>query len=347
VPKRPRGYDSSRPLDGSTSATEWQGLHRAEDHVQILNPAQGYMQNCNIPPDAMMVNSPLQPEAYRDYLFASDHYGPARSGWINQRGARALELLASDADVTIEEARSWALDVQPYGVHDWLTALDEAAEGRSLPPAAADGRKRLRRWDGRLTATSRAAHVYGQWRRSLKRALNEDAYSKLRDKLDRWYAATATPAEPPNHEPLTEDEKTALIEALADVAADTREGLTWGDVHRVGRDDASWPVAGGSDDSLGLSTLRTVGYGEPRADGTRWGHRGQTSTQLIVLSKPIRSWIYLPVGQSDRPDSPHYDDQAEHLFSPGRIKPSRWQPEALAGHVESRTVLQGAPSGEG
>ena len=40
-------------------ATEWQGLHDASEHLQVLNPPQGFMQNCNIPPDAMMPGSPF------------------------------------------------------------------------------------------------------------------------------------------------------------------------------------------------------------------------------------------------------------------------------------------------
>jgi hypothetical protein len=59
-----------------------------------------------------------------------------------------------------------------------------------------------------------------------------------------------------------------------------------------------------------------------------------------VLSQPIQSWIYLPVGQSDRPGSPHYTDQAEKLFSPRVMKPSWWLPADLAPNVVSRTVLE-------
>lgn len=72
----------------------------------------------------------------------------------------------------------------------------------------------------------------------------------------------------------------------------------------VGRDGASGPVGGGGGDALGLTTLRTMGYDEPNERAERWGNRGQTSTQIVELSRPIRSWIYLPVGQSDRPGSP-------------------------------------------
>ena len=37
---------------------------------------------------------------------------------------------------------------------------------------------------------------------------------------------------------------------------------------------------------------------------------GQTQTQIVVLSKHPKSWMILPLGQNDHPDSPHFDDQA-------------------------------------
>jgi hypothetical protein len=60
------------------------------------------------------------------------------------------------------------------------------------------------------------------------------------------------------------------------------------------------------------------------------------------MTKPVQSWTYLPVGQSDRPESPHYRDQAEKAFSPRKLKPTWWQPKDLVGHIESRTVLDRA-----
>jgi acyl-homoserine lactone acylase PvdQ len=164
--------------------------------------------------------------------------------------------------------------------------------------------------------------------------------------MDPWYRVALGRRMPMAR--LSDDQLAAMATsfetAIAEQAA-APGGLEarWGDVFRVGRGDADWPVGGGRGDDLGVTTLRTVGYGEPAADGTHRGVRGQTSTQVVELSRPIRSWGYLPVGQSDDPDSPHYDDQAEKLFSGRRLKPSRWRPEELAGHIRSRTVLEGAP----
>src|SRR5690606_7691129 len=107
VPRRPKGFEWSKPVNGSTSATEWDGYHSARDHLQVLNPPQGYMQNCNIPPDAMMVDSPLTMDTTLPYLFADKSYGESRNAWTNPRGARAVYLLAIDDSVTADEARAY------------------------------------------------------------------------------------------------------------------------------------------------------------------------------------------------------------------------------------------------
>ena len=60
VPIRPAGFDYKRAMPGNTSKAEWQGIHKFEDLVQIQNPPQGYMQNCNVSPQFLMKDCPLQ-----------------------------------------------------------------------------------------------------------------------------------------------------------------------------------------------------------------------------------------------------------------------------------------------
>ncbi len=333
VPVRDPAYDWSQPVDGSTRATEWQGVHPASDHLQVLNPPQGYMQNCNIPPDSMMPGSPFTLDAQPAYLFSSRAYGPARDGWINQRGARAIELLAADDSVTTEEMLAYAVDVRPYGVARWLEALRSSGA-----PASAELQEMLA-WDGELHRDSVPALRYAYWRRAL--AAHEEG-AALREAVDDHRAIVEN--RPPRALSLTEAQRTRLRESWVNALATMRSHFgdtaqPWGKVHRVGRDGKTWPVGGGGGDDLGLTTLRTMGYGDADEQHLRHGLRGQTSTQVVVLSKPIQSWIYLPVGQSDDPASPHYADQAATVFSERRLKPSWWLPEQLAPHIESRTVL--------
>jgi acyl-homoserine-lactone acylase len=337
VPKRPAGYDWSKPVDGSTSATEWQGLHPASDHVQVLNPAQGYMQNCNISPDVMMKDSPFSPDKALSYLYGSS------GGYTNQRGARAVHLLDADASVTVAHAQAYALDVHPYGVERWLEVL-KRAHARCADTYQDDhnyrvGIKDLLAWDGDLRHDSSAALKYYYWRRQLIREHGRDAVDAAR-RIDYHLAALGKAA--PRIE-LSPEELDAvaycLSKAMAQLKADHGSlAATYGDTFRVGRDNQSWPLGGGGDH--GLTTLRNIGYGSERPDHTRWGNRGQTSTQIIVLTKPIQSWTCPPIGQSDRPDSGHYTDQAEKLFSPRKLKPTWWLPRDLAGHIESRRVLE-------
>jgi len=341
VPRRPSGYDWSKPVDGSTSATEWKGLHPASDHLQVLNPPQGYMQNCNIPPDVMMVDSPFSSEKTLSYIYGSS------GGHTNQRGARAVQLLHADSSVTVEEALGYAVDVHPYGVERWLEVIKQAnAEFGEFHQSNSDytaGIKDLLPWDGELRRDSTAALKYYYWRKQIIEDYGDEAVSDAASRIDYHLAALGKPA--PAIE-LSDEEFGAAVDSFASAMAKLKAdhsslNATYGDTFRVGRDDVSWPLGGGS--GAGLTTLRNVGYGPERDDHRRWGSHGQTSTQIVVLSKPIRSWTYVPIGQSDRPDSAHYRDQAEKLFSPRKLKPTWWLPKDLSEHVESRTVLANAP----
>ncbi len=341
VPHRPSGYDWSRPVDGSTSTTKWKGLHPASDHVQILNPPQGYMQNCNIPPDVMMVDSPFSPNKTLSYLYGSS------GGYINQRGARAVQLLHADSSVTLAEAMAFATDVHPYGVERWLEVLKQADVEFGLlhqsDPDYVVGIKDLLSWDGDLRHDSTAALKYYYWRKQLVEDYRAAEVSDVARRIDYHLTALGRPA--PEID-ISNMELEAAVDSFASALARLRADhgsidATYGDTFRVGRDDVSWPLGGGGD--YGLTTLRNIGYGSERDDHTRWGNRGQTSTQIVVLSKPIRSWTYVPIGQSDRLKSAHYRDQAEKLFSIRKLKPTWWLPKDLAKHIESRTVLAKAP----
>jgi hypothetical protein len=97
-------------------------------------------------------------------------------------------------------------------------------------------------------------------------------------------------------------------------------------------------VGGGSID--GIKTPRAISFGSSDHDKTFLGHGGQTSTQVVQLTKPPHSWTLLPLGESDHVDSKHWDDQAEKLFSPGKLKPTYFLDKAeLLKHVETTKVI--------
>jgi acyl-homoserine-lactone acylase len=71
------------------------------------------------------------------------------------------------------------------------------------------------------------------------------------------------------------------------------------------------------------------------------GHGGQTSTQIVILTKPPQSYMVIPLGESDHPDSPHFNDQAEKLFSKSLVKPTYFlNRKELEKHVSRREELE-------
>ena len=60
----------------------------------------------------------------------------------------------------------------------------------------------------------------------------------------------------------------------------------------------------------------------------------------MALLKSIQSWIYVPVVQSDRPESLRYGDQAETVFSELCLRPSWRLREDLVDHIVSRVLLE-------
>lgn len=352
VPKRPAGVDGAKPVDGSTSRTEWLGLYPPDDLLHLINPPQGYMQNCNVPPDAMMEGSPFSLAGTPPGLYADagqqEAFGKStREGWTNSRGARAVELLKADPRITVETAMAIANDISPYGALHWVDLLVQAdgrfgSAGMANPQDHETGIREMKSWSGELASGSRAALKYAYWRMQLLRDFGDARMRRIAEKVDCLRAPLGEARKPL---PLRDEELRQVARSFAGAMDRLRSDFgtldkTYGDVFRVGRGDRSWPCEGGMAIHLGLTTLRTVGFAPERPDHTRWARSGQTSTTIVQLVRPIRSWTLVPLGQSDRPGSPHFRDQAEKVFSPRRMKPTWWSPGELAAHIESRTVIE-------
>lgn len=335
VPVRPAGYDYKRAMPGNTSKAEWQGIHKFDDLVQILNPPQGYMQNCNVSPQFLMKDCPLRPSPERPYLFNGfKSFDEAYDNPLHPRAAMCVELLHDSKKMTVEDAIEIALSPAVFGADAWQDRLRKAWHGASAETRDNSELTRLYEvivsWNRRCDADATGAVPYRYW----KEAMGKDV--ALADKAGLPPPAAVTDA--------------MLLEALSAAAAKLkadygRFDVRYGDVYRVGRRGGkqNWPVSGGSVDHI--ATPRAIGF-DPIADTRQFlGHKGQTSTQVVLLTKPPRSWTLLPLGESDRPDSPHFDDQAQRLFSKGTMKPTFFLDRAeLIKHVESKsTVFYDAP----
>jgi acyl-homoserine-lactone acylase len=329
-PIRPPGYDWSAPVPGLTSATAWKGIHPISDLVQIFNPPQGYMQNCNISPANMMVGSPLTADKYPKEIYNvswDDH---------NPRSTRALQLLDADRSVTKEKAMAIVTDVKDVKSEMWQQVLRDAlqvagAEHMKQPDFAA-AVKAILDWDGRFLPESTATSVYKFWRLKCGDALDLSLLAKKK--------------------PLDEAANRKLLDLLAITITEMKQrygkwNVVWGDIHKVGRGGKLFPAGGtdfdsGNKDANFSETLFDV---KSKPDTDHPGHfvanNGSMATILMFFYKGgIRSFTCTPWGESADPHSPHYMDQGEKLYSPRRMKPTWWSEAELLKHVESKTVLE-------
>ena len=114
----------------------------------------------------------------------------------------------------------------------------------------------------------------------------------------------------------------------------------FGTLFRVGRQGGTrtWPVSGGTLNEAGMATPRAISFSQVGKEMV--GHTGQTSTQIVILTKPPQSYMVIPLGESDHPESGHLDDQAEKLFSKSQAKPTYFlNRKELEKHVKAKKEL--------
>jgi acyl-homoserine lactone acylase PvdQ len=289
VPVRPKGCDPSKPMNGASGECEWQGLHRLDDLIQLHNPASGYMQNNNIAPQYMMKDSPLTPDKYTPYVYNSPN--PP----IHQRGLMSTVELDAAKNLTPEQMIDIAFSPAVYHAELWQEKIRQAG-------ASGDFAKMLLDWNRRSEAGSRAALGFYLFKLALG-------------------GRAAQAFDPPDN--VSADQiKTALTQAEAKLKSDFPADATYGTLFRVGREGAkrTFPVGGGTVREAGMATPRAINF---RKQGNEMvGNGGQTSTQIVLLTKPPQSFMIIPLGESDDPSSPHFDDQAEKLFSKSQAKPT-------------------------
>jgi penicillin amidase len=321
VPIRPAGFDWDYPVPGNTSKSEWLGIHTHDDLIQIINPGPGFMQNCNISPGTMMPNSPFTRNRYHSYIYNDEE---DRS---NPRGRTALKLLGAENKLTLERAKEIALDTRADRFEIWQTALRIAFNHqRQTFKDLEEAVKMISDWNGHLDADNTSAALYRFWRRACNEA-----------KVDiPWTGEGAI-------KPFSENQEKLMLRAVQQACRFLTEKfgtyrIAWGEAVRLRRGDNSWPVSGGSFEN-GVNVLRAAGGKFSEDTGITTIDGGQSCCMVVILSDPIQSFSILPWGESDHPDSPHYSDQAEALFSKSQFKSTYFNKDELLNNLESTTEM--------
>src|SRR3989442_628949 len=142
IPQRDTQFDWTKPVDGSTPATEWHGLLSVEDTPHLLNPASGWLYNSNNAPwSAAGPDSPRK----------ADYPGYVETGGESARGLHAIRVLSNKKDFTPALLRDAAFDSYLTWLERPIAALikawDAAAASDSLKANLAEQVRLLRAWD--------------------------------------------------------------------------------------------------------------------------------------------------------------------------------------------------------
>jgi acyl-homoserine lactone acylase PvdQ len=302
IPKRDESFDYSKPVEGWNPKTDWQGLHTVDENIGLLNPANGWLQNCNSTPYTSALEFSPKRENYPNYMSIDRE---------NFRGVHAIELLKEKKEYTLDSLISLAHDPYLPAFEALIPGLVRAYyENHDKNPKMQEAMDVLADWDFKTSKASVAmtlAHYYGT------RYYQEGKYPKGMIPMDRvkFWGSTS-----PNEEKLRIFE--AVIDQLTEDFGTWK--IPWGEVNRYQR--LNGDVRQAFDDSkpsipIGFASGR---WGALAAYGARYtsekakklyGTRGNSFVAAVEFGDKVKAKTILAGGQSGDPESPHFDDQIQ------------------------------------
>lgn len=307
VPEIPHVAGQADARAAASTRQIWTRIHAVDELPQLLNPAGGYVQNCNAPPWFTNLYEPIPRENF------PAHFPDHRLGHRTQHG---LELVHNAKRFSLEDLAE--LKFSP-GMHlaerikDDLAAAVRASApaGGRLDDETAKAADLIAAWDGSARAEARGAVLFEiWWDRYAGNAMYPAAGS---------YAVDWTPDDP-MATPRGIGDPARAAKAFREAMAETREkhgawDVAWGEVHRARRGDKDVPVSGGSGF---LGCFRVLDFG--KEDDGKLAVRGGDGWILAVeFGETPRAYSVLAYGQSSNPESPWHADQIE-MFARGEMK---------------------------
>lgn len=331
VPKRDAKFNWSEIVDGSTSATAWQGLHPLEETVHLYNPINGWLQNCNSTPFTVAgVNSPKK-EDYPNYMAPDGE---------NFRGISAVRLLEQPRKYDLRTVTALGYDTYLSAFDILLPALvnayDKLEANNPLKEELKEAVSTLRNWDYNSSVTSVATTVALNWAPRIDKNI-QNVYIADGEKDQVAKAkAFALSAKP-------DDLLIPLKSALADLKK--RYGkwqMAWGEVNRFQRltgkideefsdNKPSLPVAFGPSTWGALPSYRSKSFDTKNL----YGYSGNSFVCAVEFGPRIKAKSILAGGNSSNPKSKHFNDQAE-LFANGEFKDVLFYKEDILKNAEKK-----------
>lgn len=325
IPIRDPQFDWQQPLDGSNPATEWKGLHTVEESVHVLNPANGWIQNCNATPFTVSGDQSPKPSDYPTYMAPDAE---------NFRGVHAIRVLKDSSNFTLDKLIATAYDSYLPAFEILVPSVVKAYEKtKPTNPDLKEPVQVLKDWNYRFSETSVATSLAIYWAQDLGRMVADRLPEREGDLATIDYMAKQT----------TDKEKLqALYNAVSILQSDFSTWKTgWGEINRFQRitgdivqpfDDAqlSIPIAYASSFWGSLAA-----FGSRTYPGTKkwYGTRGNSFVAVVEFGDKVKAKSVLAGGENGDPNSPHFKDQAE-MYRKGEFKDVSFYREDIEKNAE-------------
>lgn len=286
---------------------------------QFLNPKGGYVHNENSSPHFTNVREPVDTNnAYPNFEKPS----------LSLRSQLALQLVGGTNKVSLEDVvklkHSYRMLLADRVKPDLLAAVQSTNPTGDVAAALA----MFTAWDNTAAPDSKGAMLFETWWQRYG--------AGIPDSLRYTKAWTSTD---PMRTPYGLSQPAKAAEAFAWAVGETarRYGaydVEWGTVHRVRRGTVDVPV-GGCAGTLGC--FRVLNFARD-PDGKLSANGGDGWILAVEFGDTPRAYSALAYGESPRPESPWFSDQAA-LFARGELKPVAYD----AKDVDAQSVVRYRP----
>lgn len=324
MPKRDPKLDWTQPVDGTITATEWKGVHPLNEIVQVINPATGWIQNCNSTPFKSSGKSSPDKTKYPSYMSPDGE---------NFRGVNASRLFSNINKITIDEMIAKGYDHYLAAFDVLLPSLFKAYAQApdSLKQTLAEPIQILQQWDRKSAINSVATTLAVEWGTRMMMAL-----PKAKSSEEATYQTERVNALLKTMEPL--QELVYLSESLKSLQS--RYGswkIEWGEINRYQRpengvfndDKPSIPVA-----QVASTFGQLPSFVSRTADTKkRYGYSGNSFIAAVEFGPKIKAKTIITGGQSFDLNSKHFTDQAQ-MYLDGKFKDVLFYREDVLKHAE-------------
>jgi acyl-homoserine lactone acylase PvdQ len=317
VPIRDRKLNWSKVMDGTTSATQWKGLHDVSESVHLYNPANGWLQNCNSTPFSVSGNESPKKVDYPFYMAPDGE---------SFRGVNAVRLLSKGEKYTLDKVIADGYDRKLSVFEVLIPSLINSFEknlktGSTEYADLAEPINILKQWNYYAEENSIATTLANEWAFKLdpkirKTYTDEGEIDQVEN--TKLFAKNATAAE--------------LLPQLQEVITElnTKFGtwqIPWGSINRFQRQtgtidltysDAapSLPIANASSLWGSLPAFKS-NYQENTK--LRYGNSGNSFVCAVEFGPKIKAKSLLAGGNSGDPSSKHFNDQSV-MYQKGQFK---------------------------